>query len=162
MANVETADVNMDHLFKSFRDKVVLILAQVNYETKGKIPGVYGWKVAEGFRSQARQDWLYAQGRTRPGSIVTYKRGATGNHPKGLAVDIYPHDAKGNIIWEPDGRCWQWLGHAARTNKMQSGQDYVKLFGGTFIDQPHVEPPTTIRLLWTIPALAYLRKLGLR
>jgi len=160
MGNVETADTNLVHLFPPFAEKVKLILAQVNHETEGKLPGIHGWIVEEGFRSQARQNWLYAQGRTRPGSIVTYKTGATGNHPKGLAVDIWPVDQHGNVIWSPNGSCWQWLGHAVRTQKMQTGQDYPKLNGGRFVDDPHVEPPLWQSLLWTIPARAYLKRIG--
>lgn len=42
--------------------------------------------VVEGYRSQARQDWLYAQGRTRPGAIVTWTRNS--NHKSRRAWDI--------------------------------------------------------------------------
>jgi len=42
--------------------------------------------VFEWVRSQLRQDWLYAQWRTRPGKIVTWTR--TSNHSTGNAVDV--------------------------------------------------------------------------
>lgn len=42
--------------------------------------------VFEARRSQERQDWLYAQGRTRPGKVVTWTK--TSNHKDGKAVDI--------------------------------------------------------------------------
>lgn len=44
--------------------------------------------VTEGFRSVARQNELYAQGRTRPGQIVTKARGGQSAHNYGLAVDV--------------------------------------------------------------------------
>ncbi len=46
-------------------------------------------KVNEAYRSQARQAWLYAQGRTRPGDKVTNAPTAlTSWHGYGLAVDV--------------------------------------------------------------------------
>lgn len=54
--------------------------------------------VVEGVRTQARQKELYAQGRTKPGNIVTYSDGvkSKSNHQVkadnyGHAVDIYPY-----------------------------------------------------------------------
>lgn len=46
-------------------------------------------KINEGFRSQARQAWLFAQGRTRPGKIVTKApTSLTSWHGYGLAIDF--------------------------------------------------------------------------
>ena len=42
--------------------------------------------VTEYHRSQERQDYLYEQGRTRPGNIVTWTRNS--NHTSGYAWDI--------------------------------------------------------------------------
>lgn len=39
-------------------------------------------------RTFAEQDGLYAQGRTKPGSIVTNAKGGTSYHNYGLAIDI--------------------------------------------------------------------------
>lgn len=44
--------------------------------------------VIEGVRTQARQDELYAQGRTKPGTVVTWTR--TSKHITGHAVDLGP------------------------------------------------------------------------
>ena len=44
--------------------------------------------IKEAYRTQARQDKLYAQGRTVPGSMVTWTR--TSLHTQRLAVDISP------------------------------------------------------------------------
>lgn len=42
--------------------------------------------ITETYRSQARQDYLYEQGRTRPGNIVTWTRNS--NHTGRMAWDI--------------------------------------------------------------------------
>lgn len=39
-------------------------------------------------RTFAEQDAIYAQGRTKPGQIVTYARGGQSYHNYGLAIDI--------------------------------------------------------------------------
>lgn len=46
--------------------------------------------VIEGLRTQARQDELWAQGRTKPGPIVTWTKDAS-THGTGHAVDICPY-----------------------------------------------------------------------
>ena len=54
--------------------------------------------VIEGFRTLARQQELYSQGRTMPGKIVTWTMKS--KHLDGSAVDIAPVDTKGKILWE--------------------------------------------------------------
>lgn len=46
----------------------------------------YEVRVTETFRSQARQDELYAQGRTTPGPTVTWTKNS--NHTRGRAADV--------------------------------------------------------------------------
>jgi len=67
-------------------------------ETKG----IY-FRVAQGLRTYAEQDALYAQGRTVPGKIVTNAPGGYSNHNFGCAVDCYPFllGESGNLNWEP-------------------------------------------------------------
>jgi peptidoglycan L-alanyl-D-glutamate endopeptidase CwlK len=50
--------------------------------------------VVSGNRTQAQQDYLYAQGRTRPGMVVTWTRNS--NHMGGGAIDFSAVDEKGN------------------------------------------------------------------
>jgi peptidoglycan L-alanyl-D-glutamate endopeptidase CwlK len=50
--------------------------------------------VVSGGRTQAQQDYLYAQGRTRPGMVVTWTRNS--NHMGGGAIDFSAVDEKGN------------------------------------------------------------------
>lgn len=45
-------------------------------------------KVISGLRTYAEQDALYAQGRTKPGNIITNARAGYSNHNFGIAFDI--------------------------------------------------------------------------
>lgn len=51
-------------------------------------------RITQGFRSFAEQDALYAQGRTRPGNIVTHATGGRSYHNYGLAIDFVVIDPK--------------------------------------------------------------------
>lgn len=53
--------------------------------------------VVEGLRTKQRQEELYAQGRTKPGKIVTWTMKS--KHIDGLAVDIAPCNKDGSINW---------------------------------------------------------------
>ncbi len=70
---------SIDSLSPTFRKK----FDQRWTEVIAKYPNAV---VFEARRSQERQDWLYAQGRTRPWKIVT--RTKTSNHKDGNTVDI--------------------------------------------------------------------------
>ena len=54
-------------------------------------------KIGEPLRTRAEQDALYAQGRTKPGSIVTNAPGSSYSsfHQWGTAFDIYRNDGQG-------------------------------------------------------------------
>src|ERR1051325_10733103 len=45
-------------------------------------------EVVQGLRTFAEQDALFAQGRTKPGPVVTNARGGQSNHNYGLAVAL--------------------------------------------------------------------------
>ena len=54
--------------------------------------------VVEGVRTKQRQQDLYAQGRTKPGKIVTWTMNS--KHIDGLAVDLAPYDHETKqILW---------------------------------------------------------------
>ena len=158
--SVETVDHDMTHLFPVFADAVKKILAQATLETKGK-HGADHWIMFEGFRSQGRQDWLYAQGRTRPGDIVTHIQ--VSNHTSGMAADCYPVDAHGDVMWEAHSELWQQFGHCVRSQPgIQWGGDYKIIHPGSkFVDQPHVELNSTHRTSWEHSAHNHLKGLGL-
>jgi peptidoglycan L-alanyl-D-glutamate endopeptidase CwlK len=148
---VEQADHDITHLYPPFATKVQATLAQVRLETAGKFANLHGWILFEGLRTQRRQDWLYAQGRTRPGPVVTQRK--VSNHSGGLAADCYPVDSAGDPLRNAPDAAWQIYGHCARANGLTWGGNWQG-----FVDQPHIEPPTALRLLWTIPAGIYVRR----
>jgi RHS repeat-associated core domain len=54
-------------------------------------------RVAQALRTLEEQNNLYAQGRTRPGPIVTNARGGQSYHNFGLAIDVYMMDKNGRV-----------------------------------------------------------------
>jgi peptidoglycan L-alanyl-D-glutamate endopeptidase CwlK len=56
--------------------------------------------ITQGYRSIAEQNALYAQGRTKPGKVVTWAKGGTSYHNYGLAIDF--------ALYTPDGRQVVW------------------------------------------------------
>lgn len=58
-------------------------------------------RIAEAVRTWAEQDEKYAQGRTKPGAIVTFAKGGDSVHNYALAVDIvFMIDKNGDGIYE--------------------------------------------------------------
>lgn len=94
-------------------------------------------RLTSGFRSFADQDALYAQGRTKPGSVVTNAKGGHSNHNYSLAIDFVL--VKGGYAMKADfdgDGIADWLEVVA----------IAKLFGfswggdwKTFKDNPHFE-----------------------
>lgn len=67
-------------------------------------------KVISGLRSYEEQNNLYAQGRSRPGRIVTNARGGYSNHNFGIAFDVGVFER-----WDAEERNWKSKGwHAYR------------------------------------------------
>jgi peptidoglycan L-alanyl-D-glutamate endopeptidase CwlK len=82
MSDVDTPSRDLALLAPNFR-------AAVEEAIRACINQGYLVKVNEAYRSQARQAWLYAQGRTRPGNKVTNApTSLTSWHGYGLAVDV--------------------------------------------------------------------------
>lgn len=87
-------------------------------------------RVTQGLRTIAEQNALYAQGRTKPGAIVTNAKGGSSYHNYGLAIDLVElKDGKAN--WKFDYK------------KLKSiSQKYGLTWGGDFKsikDNPHFE-----------------------
>ncbi|EAC4628507.1 N-acetylmuramoyl-L-alanine amidase family protein [Listeria monocytogenes] len=91
--------------------------------------------VAQGYRSKAEQNALYAQGRTKPGSIVTNAKGGQSNHNFGVAVDLclYSNDGK-KVIWESTTSRWKKVVAAMKAEGFKWGGDWK-----SFKDYPHFE-----------------------
>ncbi|MCM3736461.1 M15 family metallopeptidase [Bacillus cytotoxicus] len=90
--------------------------------------------VAQGFRSFDEQDALYAQGRTKPGSIVTNARGGQSNHNYGVAVDLCLYTGDGSdVMWNVDGPFRRVIA-AMKAQGFKWGGDWT-----SFKDYPHFE-----------------------
>lgn len=81
--------------------------------------------VIEGFRSQERQNKLYAQGRTESGKKVTWTLNSS--HSTAMAFDIVALD-DGEINWSPEP--YKEINKVADKCSQLTGIDYV--WGGTF------------------------------
>jgi len=80
---------------KVSEDRVKLLHPKVRDEVKALIekaelglPATMAIRVVQGLRTIEEQDALYAQGRTKPGNIVTKAKGGSSFHNYGLAIDF--------------------------------------------------------------------------
>lgn len=92
--------------------------------------------VAQAMRTIAEQNALYAQGRTRPGAIVTNARGGQSNHNYGVAVDLFVYPgtfAKAEFLQPSDTRMKKIVA-AMKKRGMKWGGDW-----SSFKDYPHFE-----------------------
>lgn len=92
--------------------------------------------ISECLRTVAEQDALYAQGRTKPGKIVTNARGSSYSsmHQWGVAFDFYRNDGKGAYV--------DYDGFFTKVGKI--GVKIGLEWGGnwkTIIDKPHFQLP---------------------
>lgn len=90
--------------------------------------------ITQGLRTIAEQNELYAQGRTKPGKIVTNARGGYSNHNFGVAIDfvLLMPDGK-SVSWEINDN-WMTVVRIAKELGFDWGGDWLK-----FKDYPHLE-----------------------
>jgi len=93
-------------------------------------------EIVQGLRTFAEQDALYAQGRTKPGQIVTQARGGESNHNYGLAADLCPF-VNGKPNWDAPLDVWATIGAIATEHGLEWGGTWKK-----FLDKPHVQLPS--------------------
>lgn len=148
------SDRNPDHLYPAFAEKVKDVLLEMSRWCSVHKIG-YEAIIVEGLRSAEYQNSLYQQGRTKPGSIVTYKDGYKNpsNHQTGLAVDIVPSNGQ-KIDWD-DMKFYTYLQHVAHVHGLTSGADWK-----TFKDMDHIEHPTSDHTTY-VKAHEWLKSKGL-
>jgi peptidoglycan L-alanyl-D-glutamate endopeptidase CwlK len=95
-------------------------------------------RVISGTRSYAEQDALYAQGRTKPGAIVTNARGGYSNHNFGIAFDVGIFEGKKYL---GESRKYDALGPLGIQLGLEWGGNWK-----TFVDRPHYQ----LRPAWAI------------
>lgn len=109
-------------------------------ECRGRLTGKAAPIVVQGLRTIAEQNALYAQGRTKPGPIVTKAKGGLSLHNYGLAIDY------ALVI---DGKTISWKFKTDYDNDkiadfsevVQIHKEYGWEWGGDwkFVDQPHFQ-----------------------
>ncbi len=88
-------------------------------------------KILDTLRNKKEQDDLYAQGRTKPGKIVTFVKYPYSNHNWGIAFDFCRNDGKGAF---DDSDNWFYkVGQIAKNFGLSWGGDWAKK------DKPHIE-----------------------
>ena len=87
-------------------------------------------RITSGFRTYAEQDALYAQGRTKGGSIVTNAKAGQSSHNFGTAIDVVPI-VNGNANWKAD---WNKIATIGKSVGFSWGGDW-----NSFKDKPHFE-----------------------
>jgi peptidoglycan L-alanyl-D-glutamate endopeptidase CwlK len=88
-------------------------------------------KVISGTRTYAEQDKLFAQGRTRPGRIVTRARAGFSNHNFGIAFDIGVFEGKKYL---PDSPRYKAVGAMGVELGLEWGGNWKSI-----VDQPHFQ-----------------------
>lgn len=98
--------------------------------------------LTQAHRTNKQQDEIYAQGRTRPGDIVTNAKGGQSTHNYGLAIDfaLLTPDGK-KAVWDTysdfdkDGKPdWSEVVEEAKKLGFTWGGDWK-----SFVDKPHLE-----------------------
>lgn len=109
-------------------------------------------KVTDCFRSRAEQDALYAQGRTKPGNIVTNAPGSSysSHHMWGTAFDICRNDGRG--AYEDGDGIFSRVGTIGKGLGLEWGGDWTSI-----VDKPHFQLPdwgsntSRLRMLYGTP-----------
>lgn len=130
-------------LHPAIRQEVAELIdkAEANLPSNSKV------RIVQGLRTKDEQDALYAQGRTKPGHIVTNARFGQSYHCYGLAIDfaiMYDKDNNGSfevLSWDTN--------YDFDKDGVSDWQEVVKVFkeagytwGGNFNsikDNPHLE-----------------------
>mgnify|MGYP002646380221 CR=1 FL=1 len=91
-------------------------------------------KIGECFRSASEQDVLYAQGRTKPGNIVTNARGSSyqSMHQWGVAFDVIRDDGKG--AYNNSDGWFDRVGKIGKSLGLEWGGDWTSP-----VDKPHFQ-----------------------
>ena len=88
-------------------------------------------------RDKEYQDSLYAQGRTKPGKIVTNARGGSSFHEYGVAFDFVPL-VEGKPAWNDKERYDRCI-RIGEGLSLESGKHFKDSKGRPLVDMPHMQ-----------------------
>ncbi len=94
--------------------------------------------VTSTLRTFFEQDQLFAQGRTKPGKIVTYARGGESNHNHGRAFDVAFKSPPAADPFD-DANPWERIGEIGKSLGLEWGGDWTR-----FSDRPHFQIPSPV------------------
>lgn len=131
--NLATLDQRAVPKFREFIQEARELAAQLGCE----------YVAISGNRTWKEQDALYAQGRTKPGNVVTNAKGGQSNHNFGIALDFAVFKG-GKYLDESDPRTANRIHAAAGKIAHEYGLDWGGLWKTQ--DTPHFEIRTGISL----------------
>jgi len=121
----------IDTLEPEFKAKIEKLLAAAEAATGRK------WIITDGRRTMAAQRAIYAQGRTKPGKVVSNAPAGASAHNYGLAADLAPlMEMTSQIDWAAPRSLWKQMANIAVEMGLTAGYYFRTIF-----DAPHVEDP---------------------
>jgi peptidoglycan LD-endopeptidase CwlK len=124
---LDRADKKLANVHPTLKAKAIELIKRAHAQ------GIYVL-ITQGYRSIAEQNELYAQGRTKPGKIVTNARGGYSYHNFGLAFDIVIQNADGSLCWSVADKRWKTVGAIGKSLGLEWGGDWRD-----FPDYPHFQ-----------------------
>ena len=123
---------HLESLEPGFRSQIEQLILATNAVTGRK------WIVTAGRRTMAEQRAIYAQGRTKPGKVVSNAPAGFSAHNFGLAADLAPMMEFGKQIdWDAPREMWKQMAAIAVEMGLTAGFYFKTIF-----DAPHVEHPS--------------------
>ena len=126
----------VNKLHPKVKDEVFITIGEI----EAQWPDNVAIRVVQGLRTIEEQDALYAQGRTKPGKIVTKAKGGSSLHNYALAFDfvlIYDKDNNGSfetLVWDENDPHWQEVVKAFEAKGWFWGGRF-----STIHDAPHLQ-----------------------
>jgi len=118
------ADIkNLNNVVRDLMEKFIVQCKKKNIDVS----------ISQGFRSIQDQNSLYAQGRTKPGKIVTNARGGYSAHNYGLAFDFVIL-TNGRADWDTRNKKWNEAGKIGESLGLEWGGSWK-----SFVDLPHMQ-----------------------
>lgn len=123
-------------LHPKVRDEVFITIGEI----EAAWPLNVAIRIVQGLRTIEEQNALYAQGRTKPGKVVTNAKGGKSFHNFGLAVDfalLFDKDNNGSyetLSWDTSNPKWLEV--------VKAFEDKGWFWGGRFssiVDMPHLQ-----------------------
>lgn len=133
LARIKELQAQLDALLRARPTQLTpLVRRQAELVIKQMAEQGFNVTIFQGFRSFEEQDALYAQGRTKPGAIVTNARGGYSFHNYGVAVDVV-FVVNGKPSWD-NSHPWGRLGRIGKLHGFEWGGDWTD-----FPDRPHLQ-----------------------